>query len=79
MIMNINMDAKEVIEQYENLFAWEQKEVKQHIMGNIDIKETMTDIVYDFQSVCSKIEDLDYNLGDIKDELKELKEQLKNL
>ena len=77
--MNINMSAKEVIEQYENLFAWEQKEVKQHIMGNIDIKETITDIVYDFQSVCSKIEDLDYALGDIKDELKELKEQLKNL
>lgn len=77
--MNINMSAKEVIEQYENLFAWEQKEVKQHIMGNIDIKETITDIVYDFQSVCSKIEDLDYALDDIKDELKELKEQLKNL
>lgn len=77
--MNINMNAKEVIEQYENLFAWEQKEVKQHIMGNIDIKETITDIVYDFQSVCSKIEDLDYALDDIKDELKELKEQLKNL
>lgn len=77
--MNINMSAKEVIEQYENLFAWEQKEVKQHIMGNIDIKETITDIVYDFQSVCSKIEDLDYNLDDIKDELKDLKEQLKNL
>ena len=56
------MSAKEVIEQYENLFAWEQKQVKQHIMGNIDIKETITDIVYDFQSVCSKIEDLDYNL-----------------
>lgn len=73
------MSAKEVIEQYENLFAWEQKEVKQHIMGNIDIKETITDIVYDFQSVCSKIEDLDYALDDIKDELKELKEQLKNL
>ena len=52
--MNIDMTAKEVIEQYENLFAWEQKEVKQHIMGNIDIKETITDIVYDFQSVCSK-------------------------
>ena len=77
--MDINMNAKEVIEQYENLFAWEQKEVKQHIMGNIDIKETITDIVYDFQSVCSKIEDLDYALDDIKDELKELKEQLKNL
>ena len=73
------MSAKEVIEQYENLFDWEQKEVKQHIMGNIDIKETITDIVYDFQSVCSKIEDLDYNLDDIKDELKDLKEQLKNL
>ena len=77
--MDINMNAKEVIEQYENLFAWEQKEVKQHIMGNIDIKETITDIFYDFQSVCSKIEDLDYNLDNIKDELKELKEQLKNL
>ena len=68
--MNINMSAKEVIEQYENLFAWEQKEVKQHIMGNIDIKETITDIVYDFQSVCSKIEDLDYNLDDIKENSK---------
>ena len=68
--MNINMSAKEVIEQYENLFAWEQKEVKQHIMGNIDIKDTITDIVYDFQSVCSKIEDLDYNLDDIKENSK---------
>ena len=77
--MNINMSAKEVIEQYENLFAWEQNEVKQHIISNIDIKETITDIVYDFQSVCSKIEDLDYALDDIKDELKELKEQLKKL
>ena len=77
--MNINMSAKEVIEQYENLFAWEQKEVKQHIMGNIDIKETITDIVYDFQSVCSKIEDLDDYIDNIKDELKELKKQLKNL
>ena len=73
------MDAKTVIELYENLFAWEKEEVKQHIMGNIDIKETITDIVYDFQSVCSKIEDLDYNLDDIRDELKDLKEQLKNL
>ena len=36
--MNIHMSAKEVIEQYENLFAWEQEDVKQHIMGNIDIK-----------------------------------------
>ena len=73
------MDAKQIIQEYEDLFAWEQKEVKQHIMGNIDIRETITDIVYDFQSVCGKIEDLDYALDDIKDELKELKKQLKNL
>lgn len=68
------MDAKQIIDEYENLFDWEKEEVKKHINRFFDLRESVKDIVYDFERINYKIDELDCALDDVKEGLKELNE-----
>ena len=68
------MDAKQIIDEYEQLFDWEKEEVKKHINRFFDLRESVKDIVYDFERINDKIDELDYALDDLKQSLKELNE-----
>lgn len=68
------MDAKQIIDEYENLFDWEKEEVKKHINRFFDLRESVKDIVYDFERINDKIDELDCALDDVKEGLKELNE-----
>lgn len=66
------MDAKQIIDEYEQLFEWEKEEVKKHINRFFDLRESVKDIVYDFERINHKIDELDCALDDVKEGLKEL-------
>ena len=66
------MDAKQIIDEYEQLFDWEKEEVKKHINRFFDLRESVKDIVYDFERINHKIDELDCALDDVKEGLKEL-------
>ena len=66
------MDAKQIIDEYEQLFDWEKEEVKKHINRFFDLQESVKDIVYDFERINHKIDELDCALDDVKEGLKEL-------
>ncbi len=68
------MDAKQIIDEYEQLFDWEKEEVKKHINRFFDLRESVKDIVYDFERINDKIDELDCALDDVKEGLKELNE-----
>ena len=68
------MDAKQIIDEYEQLFDWEKEEVKKHINRFFDLRESVKDIVYDFERINHKIDELDCALDDVKEGLKELNE-----
>ena len=68
------MDAKQIIDEYEQLFDWEKEEVKKHINRFFDLGESVKDIVYDFERINDKIDELDCALDDVKEGLKELNE-----
>lgn len=66
------MDAKQIIDEYEQLYDWEKEEVKKHINRFFDLRESVKDIVYDFERINHKIDELDCALDDVKEGLKEL-------
>lgn len=66
------MDSKQLIQEYENLFDWEKKEVKKYINGDFDIKDKIESIFY-------KFDDLEYDMDSLNDEIRELKRAIKNL
>ena len=68
------MDAKQIIDEYENLFDWEKEEVKKHINRSFDLQENVADIVNKFKWINNTIDELDYALDDLKQSLKELNE-----
>lgn len=68
------MDAKQIIDEYENLFYWEKEEVKKHINRSFDLQENVADIVNKFKWINNTIDELDYALDDLKQSLKELNE-----
>lgn len=68
------MDAKQIIDEYEQLFDWEKEEVKKHINRSFDLQENVADIVNKFKWINNTIDELDYALDDLKQSLKELNE-----
>lgn len=68
------MDAKQIIDEYEQLFDWEKEEVKKHINRFFDLRESVKDIVYDFERINHKIDELSCDLYDVEKSLKELNE-----
>lgn len=68
------MDAKQIIDEYEQLYDWEKEEVKKHINRFFDLRESVKDIVYDFERINHKIDELSSDLYDVEQGLKELNE-----
>lgn len=68
------MDAKQIIDEYEQLYDWEKEEVKKHINRFFDLRESVEDIVYDFERINHKIDELSSDLYDVEQGLKELNE-----
>ena len=68
------MDVKQIIDEYEQLFDWEKEEVKKHINRFFDLRESVEDIVDDFERINDKIDELYCALDDVKEGLKELNE-----
>lgn len=66
------MDSKQLIQEYENLFDWEKKEVKEYINGDFDIKDNI-------ESIFDKFDDLEYDIDTLNDEIRELKKVIKTL
>ena len=66
------MDAKQIIDEYEQLFDWEKEEVKKHINRFFDLRKSVEDIVDDFERINDKIDELGDALYDVKEGLKEL-------
>lgn len=66
------MDSKQLIQEYENLFDQEKKEVKEYINGDFDIKDKI-------ESIFDKFDDLEYDMGSLNDEIRELKRAIKTL
>ncbi|MGM9747075.1 MAG: hypothetical protein ACI30H_08965 [Paludibacteraceae bacterium] len=62
------MDAKQLIQEYENLFDWGKKEIKKYING-FDIKESIFDKFYHLEN----------DIDSLTEEIAELKRAIKTL
>lgn len=66
------MDAKQLIQEYENLFDWEKKEVKEYINGDFDIKDNIESIFYQFDRLQHYIDSLTEEITELKRAIKKL-------